>query len=106
MADYDTVDALVRDVAALLPFQIELVADMAGPSMLQIELGRRGGDDDPSDTASIDITSNPVVWMFDVEGGRETIASSLGLEADPHEVAGWIAAEAELWGSPVTKLGP
>lgn len=70
MSDHDTLDGIVQDVASRLPFGIELVADMAGPSMLQIELGRRGGEDDPPDTAPIDPSVDPVVWMFDVEGGR------------------------------------
>ena len=96
----DFVDPLVREVAALLPFRTVLVADMGGPTMLQIELGRRGDDDDPPDTASIDPTTEPVLWAFDVEGGRETVVSNFGIDAEPQAVADWIASMAERHGSP------
>lgn len=98
--DEDRVDDVVREVAEKLPFEVELVADMGGPSMLQIDLGRRGDPDDPPDTASIDPTVEPVLWMLDVEGGRETIASPYGLDAEPSDVARWIASEAIRVGSP------
>lgn len=100
--DYDEehVDACVQDVAARLPFPVELTADMGGPSMLQIDLGRRGGVDDPPDSASIDPSMEPVVWILDVEGGRETISSEFGLDADPQRVADWITEEARRAGSP------
>ena len=93
-------DPIVREVAALLPFRTTLVADMGGPTMLQIELGRRGGADDPPDTASIDPTTEPVLWAFDVEGGRETVVSNFGVDAEPQAVADWIASMAERYGSP------
>ena len=51
---YETVDAHVKQVAALLPFPVELDADMGGAFVLQIDLGQRGGVDDPHDTAGID----------------------------------------------------
>lgn len=98
--DEDHVDDVVREVAANLPFQVDLMADMGGPSMLQIDLGRRGDPDDPPDTASIDPTIEPVLWMLDIEGGRETIASPYGLDADTSDVAQWIASEAVRMGSP------
>jgi hypothetical protein len=100
MTDHPAIDDLVRHVAGLLPFPVELWGDMAGPSMLQIDLGRRGGPDDPPDTASIDPTMTPVLWMFDVEGGRETIASTLGLDAAPAAVAEWVTEMASRYGSP------
>lgn len=93
-------NAHVKAVAALLPFTVTLFADMSGPSMLQIDLGRRGQEDDPPDSASIDPTSIPAVWIFDVEGGRETVASSHGLETDPMHVARWIVDQARLRDSP------
>lgn len=98
--DEEHVDGIVRDVAGRLPFRVELMADMGGPSMLQIDLGRRGDDDDPPDTASIDPSGEPIVWMLDVKGGRETISSVYGLDADAGQVADWIASEALRVGSP------
>lgn len=102
----DYVDPLVRKVAALLPFRTTVVADMGGPTMLQIELGRRGGDDDPPDTASIDPTTEPVLWTFDIEGGRETVISNLGVDAEPQAVAEWIAYMARQYGSLVDLTHP
>lgn len=96
----DEADEIVREVAALLPFAVELDAIMGYTGALFIDLGRRGGVDDPPDTAGIDLEVEPVVWMFDVEGGRETIASDLDRSASAEEVARWIAAEAQRFDSP------
>ncbi len=97
----ERVDAIVREVAARLPFAVELVADMGGESWtLQIDLGRRGGKDDPPDTASIEPALEPAVWFFDIAGGLDTVQSSYGLDADPADVAAWIASEARRVGSP------
>ena len=93
-------DDLVRAVAELLPFPVELDADMSYTGALFIDLGRRGGVDDPPDTASIDALVQPVVWVFDVEGGRKTVASNFGPTADLQQVARWISDEAERAGSP------
>jgi hypothetical protein len=98
----DEADEIVREVAALLPFTVELDAVMGYTGALFIDLGRRGGVDDPPDTAGIDLEVEPVVWMFDVEGGRETIASDLDHSASAEEVARWIAAEAQRFDSPAT----
>lgn len=47
MTGYQTtvpaVDAHVQRVAAVLPFPVELDADMGGTFALQIDLGQRGG---------------------------------------------------------------
>lgn len=93
-------DDLVRAVAALLPFPVELDADMGYTGALFIDLGRRGGPDDPPDTAGIDVEFEPVVWMFDVAGGQETISSEMGEDVEPRIVAEWIAEQARLAGSP------
>jgi hypothetical protein len=95
-----TTDAAVRAVAALLPFAVELDADMGYTGDLFIDLGRRGGPNDPPDTAGIDAEVQPTVWTFDIEGGRETIESTLGLDAEPAEVARWISEHAHRAGSP------
>lgn len=96
-------DDLTREVAALLPFPVELDADMGYTGALFIDLGRRGGNDDSPDTACIDGEVSPVLWTFDVEGGRETVTSGYGPTSDPAEVARWIAAEARRVGSPATR---
>lgn len=86
------IDARVQQVAALLPFPVQLDADMGGTFVLQIDLGRRGGVDDPHDTAGID--PDDPRWWVDIEGGERTYISELGLDADPQAVADWIATTA------------
>lgn len=95
-------DDVVKAVAALLPFPVTLEADMGYTGALFIDLGRRGGADDSPDTAGIDAEVEPVVWVFDVEGGSETFASDFGLDANPAEVSRWISDQAYRAGSPAT----
>lgn len=86
------VDAHVQRVAALLPFPVELDADMGGTFALQIDLGQRGGADDPHDTAGID--PDDPRWWVDIDGGERTYVSNFGIDADPAAVASWIARTA------------
>lgn len=97
--DNEVLDDQVRRVAAHLPFPFTLEADMGGTFTVQLELGRRGGPDDPPDRAGIDPGAGEV-WWFDVEGGRETILSTFSADADPTDVAWWITDEARRAGSP------
>lgn len=97
------VNAHVTQVAALLPFPVELDADMGGTFALQIDLGQRGGVDDPHDTAGID-PDNPR-WWIDIEGGVRTFLSDFRLEADPVAVASWIARVAGEESCPAAALG-
>ncbi|WP_374008492.1 hypothetical protein [Leifsonia sp. LS-T14] len=71
---------------------MQLDADMGGTFVLQIDLGRRGGVDDPHDTAGID--PDDPRWWVDIEGGERTFISDLGLDANPQAVADWIATTA------------
>ena len=100
---HQELDDVTRAVARLLPFSVKLHADMGYTGALFIDLGRRGGEDDPPDTVSIDGEVSPVVWTFDVEGGKETVMSDFGPMSDPAEVALWITAEARRVGSPATR---
>jgi len=86
------VDELVKRVAARLPFPVGLEADMGGTFVLQIDLGTRGGTDDPPDTAGIDGPDS--VWWLDIEGGSRTLISDLGFDAGVDVVAEWIATMA------------
>jgi len=98
----NALDDVTRNVARLLPFPVELEVDMSYTGALYIDLGRRGGNDDPPDTASIDGEVQPVVWALDVEGGRETLLSNFGPTSNPVDVARWITAEARRLGSPAS----
>lgn len=94
------IDARMQQVAALLPFPVQLDADMGGTFALQIDLGRRGGVDDPHDTAGID--PDDPSWWIDIEGGERTYISHLGLDADALAVADWIATTAQQQQCPAT----
>lgn len=98
-----TYDEVVQTVAQLLPFDVILDADMGYTGALFIDLGRRGGEDDPPDTASLDSEVQPVVWGFDVQGGQETVMSDFGPAADPVEVAHWIVYQACRVQSPAAR---
>lgn len=95
----DTINELVREVAAHLPFPVELDADMGGTFALQIDLGRRGQTDDPRDTAGIDPEADSR-WWLDIEGGMKTHISHFGVDAHPAEVAAWVADTARAEGCP------
>jgi hypothetical protein len=97
MADEDDqvseIDRHVMAVAERLPFDVQLEADMGGTFILQIDLGSRGDADDPHDRATIDPGEGEVWWM-DVDFADRQIKSPYGLDADPADVAAWIAREA------------
>ncbi|SDG78902.1 hypothetical protein [Microbacterium pygmaeum] len=95
------IDARVQQIAALLPFPVQLDADMGGTFVLQIDLGLRGGVDDPHDTAGID--PDYPRWWVDIEGGERTYISDLGLDADPPAVADWIATTAQRQQCPAAR---
>jgi hypothetical protein len=82
---------------------------MGGTLALQIDLGNRGGIDDPHDTAGIDPddTTGPH-WWLDIEGGQRTLVSDLGLDVAPAAIAEWIAttARAEQCPAAVDELEP
>ena len=92
------VDEHVKRVAELLPFPVELTADMGGTFALQIDLGTRGGPDDPPDTAGIDAKDSR--WWVDIQGGERSIISELGLNDPPQRVADWITTTARAENCP------
>lgn len=94
------VDAHVQLVAAALPFPVELDADMGGSFTLFIDLGTRGGQDDPADTAGIDPHDDVATWWINFPEKDRVEISELTINAAPHEVAAWIAEQAVKAGSP------
>ncbi|MGO1506475.1 MAG: hypothetical protein ACTIKQ_04505 [Microbacterium sp.] len=101
-ANIALVDEHTQQVAALLPFPVELDADMGGTWALHIDLGRRGGADDPPDTAGVDPDpdNGNLEWWFDVDGGCETVISEHTIHSDPAAVAAWITEQARRFNSP------
>ncbi len=98
--EIEALSAIALEVANLMPFPVEVAADMGGNWVTHIELGRRGElDDDPPDRASIDVGAGET-WGFDVDGGVTTIMSGFDRNASPADVAQWIAEEAIRQGSP------
>lgn len=95
-------DDVVRAVANLLPFPTTLDADMGGTWYLQIDLGNRGGQDDPHDRAGIEPDSDQPVWWIDIDGGEHTFISDHNIETAPAVVAQWIADQARAAGCPAT----
>lgn len=93
-------DDVVRAVANLLPFHTTLDADMGGTWYLQIDLGNRGGEDDPHDRAGIEPDSDQPVWWIDINGGERTFISEYGIDTNPTIVARWIANQATTAGCP------
>lgn len=93
--------ASVRAVARKLPFPVRLDADMGGTFQLQIDLGRRGGPDDPHDTAGIDDADG--TWWIDIEGGSKSIISTYTIDTPAPIVADWIAHTARAEGSPAAQ---
>lgn len=94
------VDAHVKLVAAALPFPVELDADMRGSFTLFIDLGTRGDQDDPADTAGIEPHEDGATWWINFPEEDRVEISELTIDAAPHEVAAWIADEAVKAGSP------
>lgn len=94
------VDAHVKLVAAALPFPVELDADMGGSFTLFIDLGTRGNQDEPADTAGIDPHDDVATWWIHFPEEDRLEVSGLTIDAAPHEVAAWIAHEATKAGSP------
>lgn len=98
----------VAEVAELLPFPVEVTADMGGTFALYIDLGRRDDGYDTHDTAGIDPNprNGPLVWWFDFASGEETVLSDHGMDTDPTTVARWLTELAHLYQSPVTYNRP
>jgi len=94
------VDAHVKLVAAALPFPVELDADMGGSFTLFIDLGTRGDQDDPADTAGIDPDDDTATWWINFPEEDRVEISEFTIDTAPLEVAAWIAHEAAKAGSP------
>lgn len=96
--EVERADNQVRAVAELLPFPVELEADMggnySGTSALQIDLGSHGGDNDPHDRAGVDPHQPRATWWIETDGGATFEDSRLPANTDPLLVAEWIGYSA------------
>lgn len=107
--EIERTDAHVRQVAALLPFDVELDADMGANYSdhyaLVIDLGSRGDADDPHDRAGIDHRGPAPTWWIETAGGDTFEDSGLTASADPVRIAGWISDRARELGCPAAQIG-
>lgn len=105
--EVERADDQVRTVAALLPFPVELEADMggnySGNSALTIDLGSRGGDDDPHDRAGVDPHQARATWWIETDGGATFEDSRLPANTDPVLVSEWITFRARSLGCPAAQ---
>lgn len=93
----DRLDAHVRAVAAHLPDgQAELVAEMGGTGVLQIQLSTPADPDDPFDRAGIDPPEPDqpgTGWWVELAGGDDARLSRLGPGIHPSHIADWITVQ-------------
>ena len=105
IATITEIDQRVTDVARALPFPVELLTDLGGNLTLQINLGRRGQEDDPTDTAGIDPDDPHARWWVDIEGGTKTLISPHGIDTPTKTVAAWVARQARAQRCPAALVG-
>lgn len=88
------INALIHDVANLLPFPVTIDEEMGGTGALQINLGGTQPDD-PTNRVGIDPDSDTTpTWWIDLATKRQII-SQLTLVDSPTNIAAWIRAETE-----------
>lgn len=90
----EQLDAHIRDVARQLPFLVTLDTDMGGTFTAQINLGTRGGTDDPPDRAGIDPDDPHATWWLDIDGGEHQVLSDLTTNDHPAHIAAWLTEQA------------
>ena len=104
-AELDALDDHVRDVAARLPFEVDLTADMGGTFVLQIDLGTNGGTADAIDRAGIDPGDDGGAWWIEAADGELVECSDLTIASDVTMIAAWIASRARALGCPAAQRG-
>lgn len=99
----EKLDEHVRAVAALLPFPVEMEADMGGTFTLQIDLGTREGEDDPSDRAGIDPDDPRARWWIETHDSADPYVEIAQLDAysSPAAVADWLTGRALALACPI-----
>ncbi|MGO2933129.1 hypothetical protein [Microbacterium sp.] len=106
--EIERTDEHVRQVAALLPFDVELEADMganfSGHYAFVVDLGSRGGEDDPHDRAGIDHTGTRPTWWIETAGGETFEDSQLSARTDPVRIAQWLTERARTLGCPAAQI--
>lgn len=106
--EIERTDEHVRQVADLLPFDVELWADMganySGHYALVIDLGSRGDEDDPHDRAGIEHTGPRPTWWIETAGGETFEDSGLSRLTDPVRIAQWISERARDLGCPAAQI--
>lgn len=97
--EIERIDNHVTAVAALLPFPVEVEAEMGGLFTLQILLGTRTPDTAP-DRAGINPHVLRATWWIETSDGEISEDSGIPATADPALVAYWLAQRANALGCP------
>ncbi|PQZ53153.1 MULTISPECIES: hypothetical protein [unclassified Microbacterium] len=97
--EIERIDNHVTAVAALLPFPVEVEAEMGGMFTLQILLGTRTPDTAP-DRAGINPHVLRATWWIETADGEASEDSGIPATADPALVAYWLTQRAIALGSP------
>ena len=104
----ESVDEHVCQVAALLPFAVELKdkPDRREPrySTYWIDLGSRGAADGPHDWARIGPGGSRPTWWIETADGETFEDSGLSLRTDPVRIAQWIGDRARALGCPAAQV--
>lgn len=97
--EIERIDNHVSAVAALLPFPVDVEADMGGLFALQILLGTRTPDAAP-DRAGINPHALRATWWIETADGEISEDSGIPATADPALIAYWLTQRAEQLGCP------
>lgn len=95
--EIERVDNHVSEVAALLPFAVEVEAEMGGFACFQILLGTRTPDGAP-DRAGINPHVLRATWWIETADGEISEDSGIPATADPALVAYWLHQRARHLG--------
>lgn len=103
--EIELTDAHVSAVAALLPFPVEVEAEMGGLFTLQILLGTRTANG-VQDRAGIDPHEPRATWWIESNEGETSEDSGLPATADPALVAHWLTQRAQQLSCPAAAQNP
>ena len=103
--EIERIDNHVTTVAGLLPFPVEVEAEMGGTFTLQILLGTRTPGAAP-DRAGINPHVLRATWWIETADGENSEDSGIPATADPALIAYWLTQRANALGCPAAAQSP